>query len=176
MPVISTREERRSRGLEPGGDHRHHRRGRPLLAAALTFVMLAACGDDDSSTSTSTSQTSTPQTTTTQAAADLTGAWTGTWAIDPPYADVTGTFTMDLVQTGGSFNGNVVLTNTDCSDGPVSGTIVGTSLAYSWLTNPQPVQLTGEVSGSTMSGTWAALACSDPNISLTGTWEATKQP
>jgi hypothetical protein len=83
---------------------------------------------------------------------------------------------MDLVQSGDSFSGFVEITNTDCSNGPVEGTLDGSRLDFGWILTPEPVQFEGTVSGSSMSGTWAALACSDSSISLTGTWEATKQP
>ncbi|MGZ6340143.1 MAG: hypothetical protein ACXWNG_07235, partial [Candidatus Limnocylindrales bacterium] len=105
---------------------------------------------------------------------DLTGTWIGTWNIGPPYAG-TGGFTMELVQTGGSFRGTVELSNTDCSNGTVSGTIAGTSLTFGWLLTPQPVQLSGAVKGTSMSGTWASISCNGQNIPLSGTWEATKQ-
>ena len=82
---------------------------------------------------------------------------------------------MQLVQTDGSFSGTVEITNTDCSNGTVNGTVAGTSVTFGWVLTPQPVQFTGTVNGASMSGTWAAIACSDPDISLTGTWEATKQ-
>jgi hypothetical protein len=105
----------------------------------------------------------------------LTGTWNGTWAIDPPYEATIGTFTMDLVQAGNSFSGPVVITNTDCSNGTVDGSVDGTSVTFGWVLTPQPVQFTGVLNGTSMSGTWAAQACSDATISLTGTWEATKQ-
>jgi hypothetical protein len=82
---------------------------------------------------------------------------------------------MALVQTGSSFNGTVEITNTDCSNGSVNGTVDGTSITFGWVLTPQPVQFTGTLNGTSMSGTWAANACSDATISLTGTWEATKQ-
>ena len=105
----------------------------------------------------------------------LSGNWAGTWNIDPPYAEVTGTFTMEIEQTGGSFSGTVELTNSDCGNGTVNGTINGTSVTFGWVTTKQPVQFTGVLDGtSSMSGTWSSVACSDPSISLTGTWEATK--
>jgi hypothetical protein len=90
------------------------------------------------------------------------------------YGNVGG-FTMDIVQTGNQFSGEVELTNTDCSDGPVSGTIDGRTITMGFLLNPQPVQFAGSVDGGTMSGTWSAQACSDSSISLTGTWKATKR-
>jgi hypothetical protein len=107
---------------------------------------------------------------------ELTGTWDGTWAIDPPFAGAIGDFTMKLVQTGGTFSGAVEITNTDCSNGPVNGTVAGTNVTFGWLLTPQPVQFSGVLNGRSMSGTWASIACSNPSISLTGTWKATKRP
>jgi hypothetical protein len=107
--------------------------------------------------------------------APLTGTWTGMWEIDPPYAGVAGEFSMELVQIGDSFSGTVAITNTDCSDGTVTGTVAGASVTFGWVLTPQPVQFSGTLAGSSMSGTWSALACSDSSISLTGTWAATKR-
>jgi len=108
-----------------------------------------------------------------QTESQLTGTWVGTWVIDG--YGTSGDFTMELVQTGGSFSGTVVITNTDCSNGPVNGTVAGTSITFGWLLTPQPVQFSGVLNGTSMSGTWASIACSNPELSLTGTWEATKQ-
>jgi hypothetical protein len=108
-----------------------------------------------------------------QAESGLTGTWDGTWVIDG-YGN-TGGFTMELVQTGSSFSGPVQITNTDCSNGMVDGTVDGTSVTFGWLLSPQPVQFTGVLDGSSMSGTWSAYACSDATLFLTGTWEATRR-
>jgi hypothetical protein len=108
-----------------------------------------------------------------QTASGLTGTWVGTWYI-AGYPN-TGGFTMEITQTGDSLSGFVVLTNTDCSDGPVTGTVNGTSLTIGWLLTPQPVQLSGAFTATSMSGTWSSIACSNPNLELTGTWDATKQ-
>jgi hypothetical protein len=108
-----------------------------------------------------------------QAESQLTGTWVGTWVIDG-YGN-TGDFTMELVQTGGSFSGTVVITNTDCSNGLVEGTVDGTSVTFGWILTPQPVQFSGVLDGTSMSGTWSATACSDATLFLTGTWEATKR-
>ena len=109
------------------------------------------------------------------AAESLTGSWVGTWVIDPPYPDVAGSFSMELVQTGGSFSGTVDITNTDCSNGTVSGTVAGTSVTFGWVLTPQPVHFSGTVKGPSMSGIWASISCNGQAISLTGTWEARKQ-
>jgi hypothetical protein len=109
-----------------------------------------------------------------QPESQLTGKWDGTWVIDG--YGTTGDFTMDLVQTGRSFSGTVQITNTDCTNGPVNGTVDGSSVTFGWLLTPQPVQFSGVLKGTSMSGTWAAIACSNPALSLTGTWQATKKP
>jgi hypothetical protein len=83
---------------------------------------------------------------------------------------------MELVQSGDSFTGPDEITNTDCSNGTVQGTIEGSSVTFGWVINPQPVQFTGTLNRTSMSGTWSAIACSDPSVSLTGTWEATMRP
>ena len=153
---------------------RHRARGLSLLAGCLTLVILASCGDDDAADSSTTSTTaSDTSSSTAQTASDLTGTWVGTWAIDPPYEGSAGEFTMELVQTDGSFSGTVVITNTDCPTGGVSGTVAGSTVTFDWLLD-ETVHFTAELDGSSMSGTWASIACSDPNISLTGTFEATK--
>jgi hypothetical protein len=104
----------------------------------------------------------------------LSGNWTGTWTIDPPYSGEGG-FTMEITQTSDSFSGTVELTNSDCGDGTVNGTVNGTSVTFGWVTTKQPIQFSGTLNGtSSMSGTWSSVACSDSSISLTGTWAATK--
>ena len=110
-----------------------------------------------------------------QAEASLTGTWDGTWQIDPPYADVAGAFTMELVQKGSSLSGTVEITNTDCSNGTVEGTVNGTNVTFGWVLTPQPVQFTGTVGNDSMSGTWSSLSCSSPSVPLTGTWQAQKR-
>lgn len=164
---------------------------RRTLTIALAFAILAGCspaespaGSGGSSTSQIPSQSpavvtgssSQPEASPSQEESGVTGTWDGTWQIDPPYADVIGEFTMELVQSGDSFNGPVEITNTDCGNGTVDGTVEGSSVTFGWATTLQPIQFTGSLSGSSMSGTWSALACSDSSISLTGTWEATKRP
>lgn len=109
-------------------------------------------------------------------ASGLSGTWDGDWQIDPPYSASVGEFTMELVQTGTGFTGSVEITNTDCSDGTVEGTVDGSTITFGWVLTPQPVQFSGTLRGDSMSGTWSALACSDATIALTGTWQATKEP
>lgn len=165
---------------------------RSWVACATLLLVLAACSQAPATGSLTASQGGNPSPTgggLVEASASeseapspsitesgsVTGTWNGSWAIDPPYATVIGTFTMDLVESGGTFSGTVEITNTDCSNGSVNGTIDGTAISFGWVLTPQPVQFTGTLNGTSMSGTWAANACSDSTISLTGTWEATKQ-
>jgi hypothetical protein len=108
-----------------------------------------------------------------QTEADVTGTWDGSWAVDG--YDVAGAFTMELDQTGRSFSGIVEITNTDCTNGTVTGSLDGSTITFGWVLQPQPVQFTGVLEGTSMSGTWAAAACSDPSLHLTGTWQATKR-
>jgi hypothetical protein len=110
-----------------------------------------------------------------QADLSLTGTWVGTWAIDAPYSGV-GDFTMDLQQAGESFSGTVVITNTDCPTGTVEGAVSGPNVTFGWILSRATVSFTGTVEGASMSGTWSSIACSDPNISLTGTWDGHRQP
>lgn len=107
------------------------------------------------------------------ASGDVTGTWNGTWVIDG-YGN-TGDFTMDLVQSGDDFAGPIESTNTDCPNGTVDGTLDGSNVTMGWVLSGVPVSFTGTRDGTSMSGTWSSVACSDPNVSLTGTWEATKQ-
>lgn len=164
----------------------------PWAALASLVIVVAACAPAPSGGSLTASQGANPSLTgasvggatasesasaspASSESGTLTGNWNGTWAIDPPYAGTTGTFTMEIEQTSGSFSGTVELTNSDCGNGTVSGTVKGTSVTFGWVTTKQPVQFTGVLDGtSKMSGTWSSVACSDPSISLTGTWEATK--
>lgn len=104
----------------------------------------------------------------------VTGTWDGTWVIDG-YGN-TGDFTMQLVQSGDSFSGSVEITNTDCPTGTVQGMLDGSSVTFGWVLSRATVSFTGTKDGTSMSGTWSSIACSDPNISLTGTWEATMRP
>ena len=108
-----------------------------------------------------------------QTESQLTGTWDGTWVIDG-YGN-TGDFTMELVQSGDSFSGPVEITNTDCPTGTVEGTLDGSKITFGWVLSRATVHFTGDLNGTSMSGTWSSIACSDPSLSLTGTWEATKQ-
>lgn len=108
-----------------------------------------------------------------QAESGVTGTWDGTWVIDG-YGN-TGGFTMELVQSGDAFSGSVESTNTDCPTGSVQGTLDGSSVTFGWVLSGVTVSFTGTKDGASMSGTWSAVSCSNA-ISLTGTWEASREP
>ncbi len=158
---------------------------RRLLVGALALAILASCSPSpspsgppasDSPNVTEAASPSPSQEATAPEGSGVTGTWDGNWAIDPPYAAVIGGFTMELVQTGNDFSGPLQVTNTDCTGGSVQGTLNGSSITFGWVFEQQPIQFTGTLSGTSMSGTWSALACSDGTTPLTGTWDATKQP
>jgi hypothetical protein len=102
------------------------------------------------------------------------GTWDGTWVIDV-YGN-TGDFTMELVQSGDAFSGQIdLINNTDCPSGTVDGALDGSDVTFGWVLSDVTVSFIGTRNGNSMSGTWSSVACSDPNINLTGTWEATKR-
>lgn len=157
-----------------------------VLLAGLALAVLAGCGMSNTTSSdppfpssslsfADPSESEEPSAPQPPASADVTGIWEGTWQIDPPYETVVGGFTMEIVQSGNSFNGTVTMTNTDCSDASVQGTINGSSLDFGWITSTQPIQFIGTLNGNSMSGTWSSIACSDGTTPITGTWEGTKR-
>jgi hypothetical protein len=163
---------------------------RRTLTIALAFAILAGCspaespaGSSGSSSSQSPSQSpavvtgssSQPEASPSHEESGVTGTWDGSWQIDPPYSASAGDFTMELVQSGDSFTGPIEITNTDCPTGTVQGTLDGSNISLSWVLSRATVSFTGTLDGDSMSGTWSSIACSDPSIDLTGTWEATKQ-
>ena len=108
-----------------------------------------------------------------QAESDVTGTWDGGWVMNG-YPD-TGGFTMVIVQSGDAFSGTVEITNTDCPTGTVEGMIDGSSVTFDWVLARATLSAIGTLDGTSMSGTWSSIACSDPSIFLTGAWEATKR-
>jgi hypothetical protein len=108
------------------------------------------------------------------ATGDVTGTWDGSWQIDPPYETVTGGFVLEIVQSGDSFTGPIELTNTDCPNGTVTGTVQGSNISFGWLESSEGIEFVGTTDGRTMSGTWSSMSCSG-NVAITGTWEATKR-
>jgi hypothetical protein len=165
-------------------------RRRALLASGLALALVAGCvssvSQSDSSGGPSLaapsvsfaepSESAQPSEAPPPGEAGLTGTWDGSWDIDPPYSQVVGDFTLELVQSGSSFSGPITLTGTDCEDGTVEGTVNGTSISFGWVASSQTIQFDGTLAGTSMSGTWSANACSDGTTPLTGTWEATKRP
>jgi hypothetical protein len=162
-------------------------RGRTALLGGLALVLVAGCSLTESGSSgdpsfpvpsvsfvepSESAQPSVPPQP--PADAEIGGTWDGTWVIDG-YGN-TGDFTMELVQSGSAFSGQIESTNTDCPTGTVDGTVEGSDVTFGWVLSGVTVSFTGTREGDSMSGTWSSIACSDANISLTGTWEATKRP
>jgi hypothetical protein len=174
--------------MDPRSSVQRHR-GTAAVAHGLVLLLLTSCGGQSPTASSSATPSEpgsipsseltasvvpSPSSTSTEVEDGITGTWSGTWTIDPPYGN-SGGWTMELVQTGDTFNGTVELTETDCSDGTVSGTVDGTQISFGWIVTPQPIQFEGVVNDTQMTGTWSSLACSDPDIELTGTWVGTKE-
>ena len=107
---------------------------------------------------------------------DLTGNWTGTWAISPNFGTANGGFTMTITQKGSAFSGTTSVTGPTCvRTGNVSGTVTGNSVKFGWVTEvARPVQFEGTVTGSSMSGTWTAISCEPNSLAIDGSWAATK--
>lgn len=170
----------------PVGEHLEHTpiRRRPFFAGAvLTLaVVAAACGGNDSSGAASASGTGTAITTQSPsatassepsesaAAGEIQGGWDGTWTStsDP---GVDGTFHIDFTRSGAVLNGSISITDTPCiTTGTITGTLDGDNIEFGAVQGTQNIAYTGTISGSSMSGTYAAPQCGNG----TGDWEATK--
>lgn len=156
-------------------------RKRSLFAgAALTLVLVAAaCGGSDSSAAppTGTAATTAPPAVTASStpsdsgSADaIEGPWDGTWtSTSTPGAS--GTFHIEFTQSGDQLNGSITITNSPCiTTGTISGALDGNSITFGAVKGSQNVAYTGTISGSSMSGTYAAPQC-DNGV---GDWTATK--
>lgn len=101
-------------------------------------------------------------------AGSMSGTWTGTWTnVTPDQA--TGTFEVELVQTGSELSGTITVTGSSCfTSGGVQGTVQGDAVAFQVLQRDE-IAFVGTTSGTTMSGTFAS-SCD----SSTGTWELSK--
>ena len=107
---------------------------------------------------------------------NVTGNWTGTWAISQNFGTANGGFAMTITQKGSIFSGTTSVTGPTCvRTGNVSGTVTGNTIKFGWVTEvARPVQFEGTVSGSSMSGTWTAISCEPQSIPIDGSWAATK--
>ena len=75
-----------------------------------------------------------------------------------------------------TFSGTGEVTGNTCvRHANLTGTINGANITFGFASAARPVTFTGILSGSTMSGTWEAVACGTVQVTLTGTWESTKQ-
>jgi hypothetical protein len=105
----------------------------------------------------------------------MTGTWVGTWANDPAFGNANGGFTMKAVQKGNTFTGTTDVTGPTCvRHGTVTGTINGGTITFGSVAAARTVNFTGTLNGTSISGTWDAIACG-LTITVTGTWQATKQ-
>lgn len=128
------------------------------LVAFVAFLALAACGGDSTSPS-----------------ASLAGNWSGTIVSRTAGS---GTVTMTMLQSGSSLSGtwNTTFSNSSYNNsGTLSGSVSGSQIAAS-LTSSVPTacgsNIAGALSGTTITGTYAAANCS---VAESGTFSITKQ-
>lgn len=168
---------------------------RPAMAILLGSVaVLSACGGDDApaktatsaattgaaSTGSATETTASKSTTaansttaasgTTTASSVLDGTWTGTY--ESSATSDRGTVKIDWKQSGQQLAGTIVVSNTPCvSNGTISGTVSGTTIAFGAVKGATTIAFTGTLSGKTIFGTYKADAsCGN----ATGTWSVVK--
>lgn len=100
------------------------------------------------------------------------GRWTGTFVNTSPLAG-TGTFELQLSQTGQQYSGTATIYNSPCiTTATVTGTISGSSLQFGVVSGTVSIEYSGTLAGNGASGTYlASAAC----LNATGTWSATKQ-
>ena len=91
---------------------------------------------------------------------NITGSWSLV-ATSTAFPGIVTDGTGQLTQTGTAISGTLLLTGSPCSSsGPVTGTVIGTSLNASLSENGQDVVFLGTVAGngSSASGTYTAAA------------------
>lgn len=100
-----------------------------------------------------------------------TGAhWSGTWA-STKY-DISGTFTVDWVQTGTHIEGTASVTGSPCgvTGGPLSGTITGNQVSFGVVEAHQTVTWRGKIGKHRVSGTFSTGApCGNDRGTFAGT-------
>ena len=159
-------------------------RGRSLFGGAVVTLVLvaAACGGSDSSGAASPTGTGRPATTAppvvtasstpseSGAAGAMQGPWDGTWtSTSTPGAN--GTFHIEFTQSGVQLDGSITITNTPCiTTGTITGALNGNRITFGAVKGAQNIAYTGTISGTAMSGTYAAPQC-DNGI---GVWQATR--
>jgi hypothetical protein len=150
--------------------------------AMLTLVLVtAACGGGGatgaaSPTGTGPVATSPPVVATSPtpsqsgAVGAIQGPWDGTWTSTSSPGS-SGTFHIDFTQSGDQLNGSITITNTPCiTTGTITGALAGNQIAFGAVKGAQTIAYTGTVSGTSMSGTYAAPQCGNG----IGKWDATK--
>lgn len=154
------------------------RRGILATSAIALILAAAACssgsgGSDQSASASAVGMvpTSPPASSSdaTQGGANGTiqGAWDGTWS-STSSPGVSGSFTVTFTESGNQLKGSITATNTPCIQGAaVTGTLDGNHIVFG---KANTVDYTGTISGSSMSGTYAAPACGRDK----GDWNATK--
>jgi hypothetical protein len=84
---------------------------------------------------------------------------------------------MQITQKGSTITGSVDVTGETCvRQGTVNGTVAKGNVEFGWVSDAaSDVHFEGTVTGSTMSGTYSAIACGTTDFIVTGTWQAQKQ-
>ncbi|HET7251688.1 MAG TPA: hypothetical protein VFI79_17725 [Gemmatimonadales bacterium] len=114
-------------------------------------------------------------------AADLTGSWSGTETLSGSGLSCAISLTMQLTQTGATFNGTYSNGSVTCngqSQTGITGTIINGTVSGSKVTfdvDDPGAHQTGTVAGNTMNGNahWT-ISTSSGSVSLAGTWSATR--
>jgi hypothetical protein len=166
------------RFADPSHNHMHlevNMRQTPALLV-MAALLCTACGSSSMTSPSTPSPTATPTPTPTPAPTNFTGTWNGTVTDSLCGA---GTFQGVLTQSGSSVTGTgtVGFARIACGGvkGSFSGTASGASLQATLQSNdPQycSLALTATLSGSTLTGTYAAVSCA---YTETGTISATQQ-
>ena len=159
-------------------------RRRSLFAGAVVTLVLvaAACGGSGSSgaplpTATGPVATTAPPVVTASptpsesgAAGAIQGPWDGTWtSTSSPGAN--GTFHIEFTQSGIQLNGSITIRNTPCiTTGTITGALAGNRITFGAVQGAQTIDYTGTITGTSMSGTYAAPKCGND----VGNWHATK--
>ena len=132
-----------------------------LLAVVLALPGLGACSGSSAGVGTSASSGG--------AAADLGGAWSGTWTST---TGVSGAVDVVMRQSGSTLDGDVHFTRSPCfASGHFSGTVSGRDFSGSVTAGAIRVDMSGTVTGDAYDGTYSTVqagACTGD----TGTFSA----
>lgn len=102
---------------------------------------------------------------------DLSGTWSGSWTDTSPDTS-SGTFKLTWTETGSDLTGTITVQGAPClSDGSIAGALNGDHISFGVVSGQAQVQYSGQVKGSSMSGTYStSVACANAK----GNWEASK--